>query len=219
MRVLAFLLIVLSTSLPSIAQEKHQQDPDKMMSGSGELPQGWKVRLDKPDADFKNVKLMQMDEGLHFMTGPAGIYYNPKNSISGSFKAEADFTLNKPSTHPEAYGLFFGGSDLQDENQQYLYFLVRQDGKYLIKQRNGDKTSTIIDWTTHPAVKATGESGNSTNKLAVVVQANQVLFMANNQQVKSLGKDKLPTVDGQVGLRINHNLNVTVSNFLLEKTE
>jgi hypothetical protein len=49
----------------------------------------------------------------------------------------ATFTQTKPSAHAEGYGLFFGGKSLEGKDQQYTYFLIRQDGSYLIKRRGG----------------------------------------------------------------------------------
>jgi len=39
-------------------------------------------------------------------------------------------------------------------NQKYTYFVVRQDGKYLIKRRAPEKRRrTIADWTDSPAIQ------------------------------------------------------------------
>ena len=57
------------------------------------------------------------------------------------------FTQMEPAAHPEAYGVFIGGSDLQAANQKYTYFVIRQDGKFLIKRRagNGDADRGELD--------------------------------------------------------------------------
>jgi len=49
----------------------------------------------------------------------------------------------RPSSHTNYYGLVFGGSDLEGPKQNYLYFLVAQDGSWLIKQRVGDVNRTM----------------------------------------------------------------------------
>ena len=56
----------------------------------------------------------------------------------------------------EGYGPFVGGKDLEQEGQQYIYFLLRQDGKYLIKQRVGVNTKGLMDWTANRAIKMFG---------------------------------------------------------------
>src|SRR5476649_159842 len=62
-------------AMPLVAQ--HQADPDKKVAGGGTLPSGWKGRLDSGDKSLAGVKAMQMGGGVHFTTGPAGIYYKP----------------------------------------------------------------------------------------------------------------------------------------------
>ena len=45
----------------------------------------------------------------------------------------------------------FGGEDLAGAGQKYLYFLVAQDGTYLIKARSGEEVSDVQASTPHPA--------------------------------------------------------------------
>ena len=96
-------------AMPLVAQ--HQTDPDKRVAGGGTLPSGWKGRVDGT-ATLAGVKMMPMGGGVHFMTGPAGIYYKPVDKASGTYEARATFTQMQPAAHPEAYGLIIGGSDL-----------------------------------------------------------------------------------------------------------
>ena len=53
---------------------------------------------------------------------------------------QATFTQMEPSEHPEGVGLFIGGSNLAAANQKYHLLLVRQDGQFLIKRRDGAQT-------------------------------------------------------------------------------
>src|SRR5215218_7672803 len=94
---------------PTVAQ--HQADPDKKVAGGGTLPSGWKGRVDGTGS-LAGVKMMPMGGGVHFMTGPAGIYYKPADKATGAYEARATFTQMEPAAHPEAYGLIVGGSDL-----------------------------------------------------------------------------------------------------------
>ena len=79
----------------------------------------------------------------------------------------------EPAEHPEAYGLFIGGSNLAAASQKYTYFLVRQDGKFLIKRRDGAQTPNIMDWTASPAVKKTERAAKGVNALSIDVAAGQ----------------------------------------------
>jgi hypothetical protein len=191
------------------------QDPDKPVAGGGgALPAGWAMRVDGT-GDAKNVKVASMGKGIHVTLGPAIILYRAAMDGKGPFHTLATFTQTKPSKHAEGYGLFFGGKDLEGEGQSYTYFLIRQDGAYLIKRREGGKTSDISKgWTPNAAVKKPDAKGSATNLLEVdnKVDPSKVTFKVNGQDVYTTDAKSL-SVDGIVGLRINHNLDVHVEGF------
>ena len=199
--------------MPLLAQ--HPSDPDKKVAGGGTLPSGWKGRLDSGDKSLAGVKAMQMSGGVHFTTGPAGIYYRPADKATGAYETHATFTQNVPAAHPEAYGLIIGGSDLDGTGQKYTYFLVRQDGKFMIKRRAGEATPTVTDWTDSAAIKKPDASGKSVNTLAIEVGRDKVRFLVNGTEVSTTDAAKVDTA-GVAGLRINHNLNVHVERFAVK---
>ena len=203
-------------AMPLVAQDhQHAADPDRKMAGPGTLPSGWKGRLDSGDKTLAGVKASQMGGGVHFMTGPAGIYYKPADKPAGAYEAHATFTQMEPAAHPEAYGLFIGGANLDGAAQQYTYFIVRQDGKYMIKRRAGADTPTVVDWTDSPAIKKPDSSGKMSNTLAIEVGKDKVRFLVNGIEVNSLDAAKVDTV-GTLGLRVNHNLNLHVEGFAVK---
>ncbi len=118
------------TAMPLLAQHpaEHGADPDKKMAGPGTLPSGWKGRVDSGDKSLAGVKASQMGGGVHFMTGPAGIYYKPSDSATGAYETHATFTQMEPAAHPEAYGLFIGGTSLDAAGQKY-HVLHRAAGR------------------------------------------------------------------------------------------
>ena len=189
-------------------------DRDRPVAGGGSLPPGWEVRTDGK-GDPKNVKVAPMGKGLHVTVGPAIILYRQDTQGTGPFHTLATFTQTKAGEHAEGYGLFFGGKDLQGDTQSYTYFLVRQDGSYLIKRRDGAKTMDVSKgWTAHPAVKKPADGGSSTNLLEVdnKVDSSKVTFKVNGQDVYTTDAKGMD-VNGVVGLRINHNLDVHVEGF------
>lgn len=203
-------------SAQQMPQMQHPaDDPDKMMGG-GTLPAGWSARLDSGSTKPDGVKIAPMGTGLHFTSGPAGIYYKAVDKASGVYSVTASFTQMEPAAHPEAYGLFIGGAGLDGADQKYTYFLVRQDGKYLIKKRAGTATPTVTSWTENAAVKKADASGKTANTLSVNVAADKVHFLVNGTEV---GSAPLADVDtnGIAGLRVNHNLNVHVEGFAVKK--
>jgi hypothetical protein len=199
-------------AMPLVAQP--QADPDKKVAGGGTLPAGWKGRVDGT-ATLAGVKMMPMAGGVHFMTGPAGIYYKPVDNPSGAYETRATFTQMEPAAHPEAYGLIIGGSDLEGAGQKYTYFLIRQDGKFMIKRRAGATTPTVSDWTDSAAIKKPDGSGKMTNTLAIEVGTEKVRFLVNGTEVSTAAAAQVDTA-GIAGLRINHNLNVHVEGFTLK---
>lgn len=192
-----------------------QHDPDKNVAGSGMLPSGWKGRLDSGDKSLAGVKVTAMGGGMHFMTGPAGIYYKPADKAAGVYETHATFTQMEPSAHPEAYGLIIGGADLEAPGQKYTYFIVRQDGKFMVKRRAGAATPTVADWTDNAAIKKADSAGKMTNTLAIEVGTDKVRFLVNGTEVTSVDAAKVDTA-GTPGLRVNHNLNLHVEGFAVK---
>jgi hypothetical protein len=198
-------------------QSPHQadhSDPDRAVPGGGALPAGWSVRPDGKAATT-NVKVVPMGTGMHVTLGPAIILYRARQEGKGPFHTLATFTQTKPVTHPEGYGLFYGGSGLEGARQKYTYFLVRQDGTYLVKQRDGDKTTEITKgWVTSPAVHKLNAKGTATNKLEIDHKRDpsKFVFLVNGEPVYTLDAS-VSSADGAVGLRINHNLDLHIDGF------
>ena len=181
---------------------------------AAQAPKGWKVRADRstsasdPDA-AGNIKFVTMGNGFHATNPQAAIYWNPANTASGSYTLKGTFTLMKPSGHTNYYGLIFGGSDLDGPKQSYLYFLVAQDGTWIVKRRNGEATDDVAPKTANAAIKKPDASGKSTNALEVRVGSDKVDFVVNGTTVHSMPKGRLKT-DGTYGMRVNHLLEVHI---------
>jgi hypothetical protein len=215
--ILALAIVVIASPL---AAQGHEHDPDHAAAGGGTLPAGWQAHLDRADASPANLRFVAMGNGFHATTGPAAILWNPANTVSGEFSAHATFAQTKAPTHPEAYGLFIAGHDLSGTAAEYMYFLVRGDGKYMVRHRaaNGD-LHTIAPWTEHAAIHRQNEAGQATNTLAVEGGPWGVRYLVNGAKVAEWPARDVPYLetDGQVGLRINHNLDVHVSDFGVDR--
>jgi hypothetical protein len=213
-----------SASSASTVSMSATADPDKVVAGGGISAPGWMGRVDPQAAaagrTINEAKFVTMGPGFHVTAGPAAIYWNPVNTATGNYTATATFSQGKASAHPEGYGLLLAGHNLDQASQSYLYFLVRQDGKFLINHRADDKTvHKIVDWTANPAVKAIDASGKAVNALSVIVGPDAVSFRVNGTEVQSIPRTTLDSggdhsgTTGVVGLRVNHNLDVHVSDF------
>lgn len=210
---LAAFLAVVSTHL--LAQGARETGPGRTggppLLGATTIPAGWQARLDRPTDLITNLTFVAIRTGLHFTTGPAGAFYQPSSLAKGAYQVRAGFTQTKPSNYPEGYGLFIGGADLQGPNQQYTYFLVRQDGRYIIKRRIGAETKTIQDWTANATIVKPNTQGQSDNVLSVVVGPT-VRFIVNGTEVSTQPRAAIDT-EGVAGLRVNHNLDLHVEGF------
>lgn len=186
-----------------------------------QAPKGWKMRVDRsaaasdPDAPGP-IKFMAMGGGFHFVNPQAAVYWNPANTAKGAYTLKGTFTLMKPSGHTNYYGLIFGGSALDAAQQKYTYFLVAQDGTFLVKKREGEAASDVVKKTPSDAVKKPGGDGKSTNTLEVRVAAAKIDYVVNGTVVHSMPKNGIDT-DGIYGIRINHLLEVMVDGFGLSK--
>ncbi len=185
-------------------------------SGQPAAPEGWQMRVDKstnandPD-DVPTVKFIKMGPGFHVTTGPAAVLYNPANTATGTYTVKGTFHLMKPSGHNNYYGLVFGANDLDKATQNYLYFLVAQNGSYIITHRAGEATHPVQARTVHESVVKPDSAGKSKNDLEVRVGADKIDYVINGTVVHSTPKSGMTArTDGIWGARVNHLLDVHV---------
>jgi hypothetical protein len=183
-------------------------------------PAGWKMRVDRstsaadPDPEGQ-IKFMAMGSGFHAVNPQAAVYWNPENTVTGNYTLKGTFTLMKPSSHVNYYGLVFGGRDLEGPTQNYIYFMVAQDGTWLIKHRAGDAaTHEVSQKTSSDAVKKPGADGKSVNTLEVRVSDDKTEYVVNGTVVHSTPKTGMTArTDGVYGIRVNHALEVLIEGF------
>ena len=188
---------------------------------AAQTPAGWKVHIDRSqnaqDPDNKSgVMFMAMGKGFHVSGGPAGTYWNPSTTATGNYTLKGTFTLVKPSNHTNYYGLVFGGNALDGPSQTYTYFVVAQNGQFLIKQRNGEQTTDVQRPTANAAIKTPDGSGKSVNALEVRVAGDTISYVVNGTVVHTTPKSAAKT-DGIAGFRVNHMLEVMVDSLEVQK--
>ena len=180
-------------------------------------PKGWMLRADRstsasdPDAPGE-IKFLTAGSGFHAINPQAAVFWNSANIATGDYSLTGTFTLLAPSNHTNYYGLVFGGSDLEGAAQTYVYFLVAQDGTWLVKRRQGDAaTQNLLPKTASGAVHKPDASGRSSNALEVRVTAAATEFVVNGTVVNTwLGARRAVRTDGIYGIRVNHFLDVQV---------
>ena len=190
---------------------------------AAQTPKGWKVRADRsttaadPDAAGA-IKFMAMGSGFHAITPQAAVFWTPANTVTGNYTLKGTFTQLKPSSHTNYFGLVFGGQNLENSGQNYLYFTVAQDGTWLIKHREGDVNTQNVGRGSNAAVKQLDPTGKSVNALDVRVMADKIDYVVNGTVVHSTPKTgQTAKTDGIYGMRVNHALEVSVDGLSVTK--
>lgn len=219
MRLVLILILVLSCNS---VYAQNRPDPAIPQGQNLQVPEGWVVRTDHPEEEFiigahpdsSDIYFVNMTPGWHISTGPAAIFYHPANNTQGNYQVTASiYFFNPGERQREGYGVFIGGNNLENENQEYIYFLLRNTGEYLIKKRQGEETSVIQDWTPHDAIVIydNPEVSSVKNDFSVNVSADSIRFMLNGKalvQIPAAGH----STSGHFGLRINHGVNSHIAN-------
>ncbi len=189
--------------------------PPRPVAGNGVEVPGWWGRVDDPKAQLTGLKFSEMSGGLHATPGPNMIFWDPQRTASGNYTVKATFTVTKPPSHPVAYGLFIGGTNLEQDSQKYTYFVIREDGQFLVRKRDGANASNVGgNWAANPAV--TGRTaGVQKNELSIQVGGGKVAFMANGKEVASQPETAVDT-SGIVGLRVGHGMDIQIDGFTVE---
>jgi hypothetical protein len=207
----ALSLLALAAAPLSAQMAGMEKDPTKKVEGNTPLPAGWTGRTDRATDKLSDAKFVKMGPGFHVTSGPAAIYWNAAQAVKGPFVATASLTQTKAPMHPEAYGIFFMGKDLDAPTQSYMYFIVRGDGKYMVNHRAGAEVHKIVPWTDNAAIVKADANGKATNKLTVdATKADSVRLLVNGTQVVALPANQFGGTNGLVGLRVNHNLDVHI---------
>ncbi|HEY2016297.1 MAG TPA: hypothetical protein VGH38_22490 [Bryobacteraceae bacterium] len=190
---------------------------------AAQAPKGWKVRVDRstsasdPDASG-SISFVTSGTGFHATNPQAAVFWNPADTASGTYTLKGTFTLMKPSGHNNYYGLVFGGSGLEGEQQKYLYFVIAQNGTWLIKHRDGAATDNVSSKEPNDAVKKPGADGKSTNILEVRVGADKIDYVVNGTVVHTTPKTGVTAnTDGIYGIRVNHLLEVQIDGLAVSK--
>jgi hypothetical protein len=228
------LAVMLAALVVSRGVAAQGADGPKHLTGGneGKPPIGWQTRADasgdrhgdkhieaKNDAHEDSRKsdslaFAQMTPGFHITSGPGVILWHPDSSAKGNFTiASSIFLFPTDGRDREGYGVFVGGQELAGAAQRYTYFLLRNDGRFLVKQRVGDKTVTLKDWTYLTAIKLVSPKtpyDAKQNELTVVAGPETVTFSVNGVTAVTLPRAQV-SPDGIFGLRVNHALSLHVT--------
>jgi len=194
----------------SAAPPQTGADTDHTTAGTG-LPTGYSAVFDHADAKSTDVSYAEKEPGKwEVKTGPAHILFSPSDTAANKFIASATFEQLEAPAHAEAFGVFIGGSNLSGPKIKYTYFIVRGDGMYMVKVRDGANTRTITNWTASPAIPKQDAKGKGLYGIRVDVRDNVASVSVNGAPVTTIAGKDAP-LNGIAGVRINHNLHLVVT--------
>ncbi|MFT4516231.1 MAG: hypothetical protein ACI89X_004032 [Planctomycetota bacterium] len=169
----------------------------------------WAIRMDSTEDVNKPDRFTLLPGGgIEATAGGNATLWRPDVSLTPPYRMSMRVKATNLELHPHGAGIVFGGSDVDNDKQTYSYFLVRGDGQFLIKTRDGGDTSDICLWGEQAAVaKEVKESGIAINVLAVDVGKEVTRFSVNGTQVHEAKTEALHSA-GQYGARLVHDLDV-----------
>jgi len=172
--------------------------------------QAWRSNPDS-GVTVTQGEVTTIEVGPHVILWPEGAAeLAPPYSVRASLRKRAG------GLH-EGYGLISGGTGLDGAQaaQRYSYFLVRGDGSFLIKRRDGAQTPVVRDWTRHPDIARDANGEGRPNDLEVRVGADSVTFLVNGGTVATVPAAEL-AVRGRAGLRVSHDVLLEAQGFTAE---
>jgi len=217
------LVMALALALPA-GSGAQDQDPDRKVAGGGIRVKGWQGRIDpaaaKKGSTINDSRFEQKGDALHLAIGPAAIYWNPAHTATGNFTVKGTFRETKPDTsHPHPYGVFIGGQKLDTPDLSLVYCIAYSDGSFLVRGFNGASVVQVGKRQPHAAVNKPAADGSVTNEVAWQVRDDRAECVINGTTVASyprselVGPGRLESTEGIVGIRVSHNVDVTVTGF------
>jgi len=219
----AVLLPTLAMAQATPPKPSEAEDKDRAVAGGGVKVPGWTGKVDSKSAaqgrTLNDSKFEQQGGAIHMAIGPAAYYYNPANTVTGDFTVKATFTEPKQDfSHPHPMGLFIGGSKLGTADQALMYCVAYRNGTFLIRRFNGDTVTQVVPRTPNDAVhKAATPADPVTQEIAWVVKGGKADCLINGTSVWSspvadlVGAGKLESTDGVWGIRVSHNMDLSVA--------
>ncbi len=215
-----FVALVLTSSLITTAAVA--QDADRSVTDGGIKVAGWNGRIDRRPLSqgmtIASSRFTEAQGGFRLSIGPAGNFWNDANVASGNYEVKATFReLEIVSPHPHPYGIFIGGANLESDTETLLYCIVYGNGQFSVKTFHGANVTTMVNRGENAALHQAGDDGESTNEIGWRVSGGKASCVVNGTEVASfdqsdiVGPDKIISTDGVYGLRVSHNLELTVT--------
>jgi hypothetical protein len=177
-----------------------------------ERDSSWTVAWDDPTVADSSLFLVVMRPGWHVTTPVAsGVTITQPDSVAGGsyLVKSVVFTFNADAG---PMGLVLGADPTGSAPDDYVMFLLNNDGTFGVFHRGGSEEHTIVPWTHNEAVrrKLEGDGGPAKNVLSVLAGADSVRFYVNGVEVTHRARQQLD-MDGTIGMRVEGGTNLHVS--------
>ena len=209
------------------AQGMNMQDTAHKVANGGIRGAGWQGRPDPGTGAVTDSSLDVKGSEIEIHTGPAMLFWNPANTGTGDFTVSATFTEPKymsSNDHPHPYGVFIGGSNLDNDKTTALYCAAYGRGTFIVREFGPGVTNVNGRGASSDAVhKAAGRGEQVEQTIALQVKGDSVSCLINGTSVGTypksdvVGPGKLTSTDGIVGIRVAHNVDVNVKDFKVTK--
>ncbi len=217
-------MMALALSATSVAA----QDADRSVKDGGIKVSGWKGRVDRrPASQGKSLadsRLAAEGAGFRLSVGPAGNFWRDADVARGNYEVKATFKEHKmAATHPHSYGIFIGGADLESDTETLMYCIAYGNGTYSVKTFHGANVTTLVDRAASDALRKADANGEATNEIGWRVKDGKASCVINGTAVKTFDQsevvvaDKLKSLDGGYGIRVSHNLELSVTGLGVSK--
>jgi hypothetical protein len=206
----------------------NMQDTAHKVPNGGIRGAGWQGRPDPGTGAVNDSSLDVKGSDIEIHTGPAMLFWNPANKGTGDFTVSATFTEPKymsSNDHPHPYGVFIGGSNLDNAKTTALYCAAYGRGTFIVREFGPDVTNINGNRgaASEAVHKAAGRGESVEQTIALQVKGDSVSCIINGTTVGTypksdlVGAGKLTSTDGIVGIRVAHNVDVNVKDFKVSK--
>ena len=175
---------------------------------AAQRPTGWKVLADTPADDSLGAYVL-MPPGWHLTVGgPGAAVYDPAWTTGTRYALEWDaFVFH--TTHPDPFGVFFGGRDLEGPSPTYYAVQLTVTGELGVIQRTGRVSHVIVPSAANPNFVRPPAGDAAENVLRVSVEYDSVRVLLNGKWAAAFvpGGD----VSGTFGFRVGTGTNLHVA--------
>lgn len=174
---------------------------------AGDAPGQWIAVPDQAVAtETSGHRFDAMPPGFHITTGGSGLLALPGDRADGRYHLESELYLF-PGQGAAEYGLFTGGTGIEQGDPSYTAFVLRRDGDASVYRHDGGDSTVYLPWARPDSVLLQVGDDPVANTLAIQARSDSVVFVVNGRRFGAIARSRIP-VDGRFGYRVGPALSV-----------